>query len=311
MCAPGAFCQISFTSFLILCVPFIIRGVLPKKTNETHLKSMSLATSDPEDELAGRVRTVIIEKAELQMTNGKLAEGQRRLLRKITYDSEMRELEELNYDSHGVLIKRSLRIYDLTGKLQEIRTYTPDGSLICRQVYSQDLGNRIIEELAYRGRETLEVTKTVYSLDESGKVVTQTTLDALGQLSTRLVMEYNMRGTLYAISMCVCDSDQLAVVPGGAGTSVLLSDEMRHRLKGLGPCSDALLTSRTVFSRDRGGHLIEVAIYTGEGVLVDRIAYSREYDSHGNWIRETQSKWEPQADKFEPLVVTYRKIIYR
>jgi hypothetical protein len=268
---------------------------------------MDLPTSDPEDELVGLVRSVVIEKAEFSIADGELVEGQRRLVRRVNYDIEGRQLEELNYDHGGVLVKKSLSIYDLTGLLQEILTYSADGSLICRQVYSHDLGKRTVDELAYRAS---KITKTLYSLDENGRMVSQTALDSVGHMSTKLVMQYDLQNRLYEASVCMSDSEGLAIVPG-VGMSTMLSNEMRHRLKGRGPCADDLLTSKTVFKRDHDGHLVEVAVYTGEGVLIERNAYSREYDSHGNWTKQTQSKWTPESDRFEPVALNYRKIVYK
>ena len=86
---------------------------------------------------------------------------------------------------------------------------------------------------------------------------------------------------------------------------------MRNTLHRVGYCSDGLLTSRTAFTRDPAGHLLEVATYTADGVLVSRESHAREYDSHGNWIKETVSKWKSDSSEFEPVLLTYRKIAYR
>lgn len=305
MCGLGVICRISISFFLIPWIAFTFRAVLPG--TQTKRSCMDLPTSDPEDEVVGLVRSVVIEKAEFSIADGELVQGQRRLVRKVNYDTEGRQLEELNYDHGGVLVKKSLSIYDLTGLLQEILTYSADGSLICRQVYSHDLGKRTVEELAYRAN---KITKTLYSLDENGRMVSQTALDSVGHMSTKLVMQYDLQNRLSEASVCMSDGEGLAIVPG-VGMSTMLSNEMRHRLKGRGPCADGLLTSKTVFKRDHHGHLVEVAVYTGEGVLIERNACSREYDSHGNWIKQTQSKWRPESDRFEPVALTYRKIVYK
>src|SRR6266498_589411 len=296
MCGLGVICRIAISFLLIPGIAFTFIAVLPG--TQTKRSCMDLPTSDPEDELIGLVSSVVIEKAEFSIADGELVEGQRSLVRKVNYDTEGRQLEELSYDHGGVLIKKSLSIYDLTGLLQEILTYSADGSLICRQVYSHDVGKRTVEELAYRAS---EITKTLYSLDENGRMVSQTVLNSVGHMSTKLVLQYDLQNRLSEASVCVSNSEDLAMVPGGGGMSIMLSNEMRHRLKGVGPCSDALLTSKTVFKWDHDGHLMEVEVYTGEGVLIERNAYSREYDSYGNWIKQTQSKWRSESDRFEPV----------
>src|SRR5687768_9144624 len=117
---------------------------------------MDVPTFDLQGELAGAVRSVVVERVELQHADGKPVETQPRLVLKTNYDDKGRQLEELSYDPQGVLFKKTLRTYDPTGELQEIRAYAPDGSLMCRQVYSFDSTNRTIKELADNGRKTTE-----------------------------------------------------------------------------------------------------------------------------------------------------------
>src|SRR5436190_1633633 len=226
MCAPEMFRGISFC-FLLICTPSILIAHLHEKQGPQSLKlvRMTLPTFDPEYELAGRVGTIVIERAQLQVSNGIPTEGQRTLFRKVNYDSENRQSEELNYDQNGILTSRSLHFYDGGGDLRVIKTYSPDGSLIHRRVYNENLENRTIEELAYSGRGTPEVTKTVYSLDENGKIVRQTTLTSFGQPSITLLMHYDKQDKVSEVSICVSGSENLAIIPGPAGKSVELSVE--------------------------------------------------------------------------------------
>jgi hypothetical protein len=271
---------------------------------------MEPLTSDSEDELLGQVSTVDVESAQLLRVNGKLVEDERILSLKVSYDIEGRKLQELNYDDRGVLTRKNLSIYSQAGELEEIRSYAPDGSLVSRRVYYKDVDSNTVAELIYSGHETSNARKTVYSFSESGKVVSQTILPSIDQPSMQMQMLilYDTQDRLREVSICMSNAKDLVLVPGDAGESIMLSNELR--LKGAGPCGDGLLTSRTAFSRDGAGRLLEAATYTGEGVLVSRESYAREYDSHGNWIKQILSKWKPASAEFQPIKMSYRKIVY-
>jgi hypothetical protein len=55
---------------------------------------------------------------------------------------------------------------------------------------------------------------------------------------------------------------------------------------------------------------VELATYDDQGKLIKKDSYVREYDSHGNWIKQTVSKWNPQTEMSEPVQVMYRMITY-
>jgi hypothetical protein len=271
---------------------------------------MHALTSDSEDELVGPVSTVDVESAPLLLIDGRVVEGKRIPSLKVRYDPEGRKLEELNYDDRGVLVRKNLSTYGEAGELEQVRAYASDGSLVSRRVYSRDVDTDTVAELTYNGQETSEVQKTIYSFDTGGKMVSQTILPSTDQPSLQMLMIYDDRDRLLEVSICMGNTDSLVVVPGVGGESIMLSGELKDKLKRAGPCGDGLLTSRTTFTRDSAGHLSEAATYNGEGVLVSREAYAREYDSNGNWIKQTLSKWKPESAEFLPIKMSYRKIIY-
>lgn len=269
---------------------------------------MRVLVSNSDDELIGPVSTIDVESAPLHMIDGKLVEGERFLCLSVSYDLEGRKLQELNYDVHGVLTKENLSIYSQAGELEEIQTYAPDGSLVLRRVYQKDVDSSTVAELVYSGQETSNMSKTIYSFDQSGKLVSQTTLPANDEPSIRMLLLYDNQNRIREVSICMSTPTGPVLTPGGAGKSIMLSPE--SILKADGPCGDDLLTSRTVFSRDSAGHLLESATYTGEGALMGSEAYAREYDSNGNWIKQTLSKWNHESGGFQPVKVSYRKITY-
>lgn len=269
---------------------------------------MRVLMSDSEDELVGPVSSVEVESAPLLMVDGQLVEGERVLCLRVSYDLEGRKLQELNYDVHGVLTKKNLSSYSQAGELEEIKTYGPDGSLVFRRVYEKDVDSNTVAELVYSGPETSNVRTTIYSFDQSGKLVSQTTLPSNDEPSIRMLLLYDDQNRIREVSICMSNTTGPVLIPGSGGTSMMSANE--SRLKADGPCGDDLLTSRTMFSRDSDGHLLEITTYTGEGALVSREAYAKEYDSNGNWIKQTLSKWKPESAEFQPTKVSYRKIVY-
>ena len=61
---------------------------------------------------------------------------------------------------------------------------------------------------------------------------------------------------------------------------------------------------------DHKGEWVERATYDGAGKLLNKDSYEREYDGHGNWIKQVVSKWNPQTGKSEPTEIHYRTITY-
>lgn len=273
-----------------------------------HIKAMRELMSDSDDELVGQVSTVDVESAPLLIINGQLVERERVLRLRVSYDLEGRKLQELNYDYRGVLTKKDLSIYSSAGDLEEIQTYAPDGSLVSRRVYQKDVDSNTVAELFYLGQETSNVRKTIFSFDQSGKLVSQTTVPSNDEPSIRMLLIYDTQNRLREVSMCMSNTKLPVLIPGIAGQSIMSANELRP--KAGGPCGDGLLTSRTTFSRDSDGHLLESATYTGEGALVSREAYTGEYDANGNWIKQTLSKWKPESAEFQPTKMTYRRIVY-
>lgn len=77
--------------------------------------------------------------------------------------------------------------------------------------------------------------------------------------------------------------------------------------------SDGTLNQKYVFTLDDKGNEIEEHIYeTKDNSVSNRYSYSYEFDSKGNWIKKTESKWttKDRKSQYEPYSVTYRTITY-
>ena len=77
--------------------------------------------------------------------------------------------------------------------------------------------------------------------------------------------------------------------------------------------ADGTLNQKYVTRLDAQGNKIEESSFnTKTGAVDNRYAYAYEFDRHGNWIKQTTSKWGTKDGKtqFLPYSITYRTITY-
>jgi hypothetical protein len=76
---------------------------------------------------------------------------------------------------------------------------------------------------------------------------------------------------------------------------------------------DGSLNQKYVATLDaQGNEMAESSFNTKTGAVDNRYAYTYEFDRHGNWIKQTTSKWGTKDGKtqFFPYSITYRAITY-
>ncbi|OLE53397.1 MAG: hypothetical protein AUG51_13270 [Acidobacteria bacterium 13_1_20CM_3_53_8] len=69
--------------------------------------------------------------------------------------------------------------------------------------------------------------------------------------------------------------------------------------------------SRYTFD-ERGNKVEEIMFDPQDGSVKNRYSYAHEFDSTGNWIKQTTSEWVTKNGRsfFEPTGITYRTIVY-
>jgi hypothetical protein len=73
------------------------------------------------------------------------------------------------------------------------------------------------------------------------------------------------------------------------------------------------LNQKYVATLDAHGNEIEKSAFnTKTGAVDNKYAYTYEFDRHGNWIKQTTSKWgmKDGRSQFLPYYITYRTITY-
>lgn len=76
---------------------------------------------------------------------------------------------------------------------------------------------------------------------------------------------------------------------------------------------NGLLNQKYVERLDAQGNTVEQSYFnTKTGAVDNKYAYTYEFDRHGNWIKQTTSKWATREGKsqFLPHYITYRTITY-
>lgn len=260
------------------------------------------------DKLMGQVRAIRTERAAILDKDGKYVEGLRILLQETIYTAQGHPATEINYDSDGTIsIKRGFS-YNVDGQLKEVIEYKSDGSLIRKRVYTRDGNN--IKEVNYKGDGTLDSDKAVSTFDDNGRQTGVSTLSAEGRLSMKAVITYHNDGKVIEVATCASNTNRGMIAPSSGGRMVVLSDAAKDRMKGIPPCFDGLLISKSVFTLDNEGSIAEVATYTSDNSLIGKQTYDREFDAVGNWIKETMSNWNAKSNSFQKSHVTYRTITY-
>jgi hypothetical protein len=239
-------------------------------------------------------------------------EGRTKQLDMVVYDTKGSEVERTIYDDYGFLVGKEAHTHDASGNLIESILSDDKGVVVGRRVYTYDNG-KLIQIVSYDGKGNA-VLKQVNSYGENGRLLEETYYDPK-KAAGKTVHKYDERGNISEVAFYLANGSK-AVAP-------------------IGPCLGA---HRVTYSYDGIGKPIKVVAYKPDGELkqswqysynpkgqiaedIRESAWSRttfvytyEYDSHGNWIKQTatvndQSKLS-QVDSNERKTIITREIAY-
>jgi hypothetical protein len=96
------------------------------------------------------------------------------------------------------------------------------------------------------------------------------------------------------------------------GKSSYKYDEKGNRIEAALYRRESILDHREIYSYNEQGDIVEYASYNGNGSLRHKRAYEYEYDSEGNWVKESWLEWvvENGESYFKPRGTRYRIITY-
>lgn len=262
-----------------------------------------LRSDKEQNDLAGAVHTVRLEKSPVVEEGPRDVAGPRESS-ETTYNKKGNKTEEIKYGADNSVVSRSLFDYDMADNLIAVTKYNADGSIYLKKVRRSIegiQGRRIEESILANG--TAFQAKTVYAYDSEGRETELASFDANGKLFMRLVTIYGAHGKPTETEFF---DDKLRM------GKIIFSYDAQGNPTGSAEYDSAGVRGRKyVFSGDlKKGSQIEMAEYDENDILVNKESYVREFDSLGNWTKETKSKLNLQSGKFEPVQVTHRIITY-
>ncbi len=250
----------------------------------THAAIAGERVGQGDDRLIGPVKSVFIEMAKMVRLDGTWVEGERFPWLSITYDRSGNKIEESQLYRESALNFRSVFVYDEKGELIEGAEYNAAGGLEFKWSYRHDKNRKRVEEIRYDANTNALFSRSVYLYDAAGSLIEETRYHAPTANDYRWVYSYDGAGNRIG--------EEFYVVRAHGREN----QEAKVRLD-----------SRTAYAYDKG-NLIEEARYDASGSLVARKSYSYEFDSRGNWIKQTAH--EAAGGAPDPALVTYRTITY-
>jgi hypothetical protein len=256
------------------------------------------------DGLFGPVHTSRREIASVAERDGATVEGPRTLVMSVEYNDDWTHAAIRQYRPNGSTAHKTLHTYDAEGRWLEVAYYEGESKMIHRSSFLYDGEGQLLEQVEY-GRSGSVVGRILAShrKDENKAKVTE---DAV----------YDRRNSLRSSSMNKTEENTGKAESAfyNADGSLANRSMVRRNEEGNWEHSeykaDGTASSRTVSISDGKGWVSEVQEYNGEGVLIRKQTYKHEYDSYGNWTKESEWHWESEAGKSILVSVRYRTITY-
>lgn len=253
--------------------------------------------------MTGAVSTVRIEVAKLSEKGDKDEAGQRVLTRMVKYHEDGNKIEEVTYKPDGSISKRAVFFLDDNGEKTGEAEYTSDGSLLRKLTYLDDSKGQRVEDSSYGSEGTPQPLKGIYDYDDKGNRTGLAIHKPDGSAVSNLDSTYDDNGRLIESLFRTGEGALIA-------KSVITYSPRGDQVEAATYNAAGVLIGKIVFSFDDKGNQIGVAQYEADGTLQSKTSYDRDFDSQGNWIKETVSSWSVESAKFEPTSVTYRTITY-
>ena len=221
------------------------------------------------------------------------------------YDINGNLTETIKRAATGSLITRSTFARDGSGRLAEVLVFNADGSLSPKKVYEYKDGGeeRITEEYVYTSADTL-ISKAITAHDAYGKPIEFAAFDAGGKPQMRQVISYAPTGKVTEIRYFEGQNIQIGKTVFAYDTrGGLVSEEI------FGP--DGSQSSRITFKGDTlQGTNLTIEEFDSTGRLISKEKSARDIDLHGNWVKQTKTKLNPETSQIETIEITSRTISY-
>jgi YD repeat-containing protein len=270
-------------------------------------KLLATRNYDPSGALVGEIRVVYDDKGRPVAEQYITQKGSVSTPTTYVYDGAGRKIkiQELDYPGEVNLLigiegtnssigadgaKRIETRYDERDEAVEVKIFNADGVLISRMEVVRDEHGNPLAETQYAG-ETVSFNPCA-----SGACSTE----ALAELTEEQRAEIEAEiARLFA--------------SGTAMSTHIHSYDARGRLIESKLTMMGMEAGHQRFAYDEDGNKIEELIYNDDGTLANKVIFTRDYDQHGNWIKElvsTASSWDAEFNLSSPVNVTRRTISY-
>ena len=297
-----------------------------------------MKTDREKDELLGTVHTLRTYVTKLPAKMRRAPSTAQTLRKMFTYDIQGRKTEEIGYSEDDSPYSRSEFIYDAEGRLTKILTFDMAGLLKSRKVYSYSADASEQEEHLYQANDMLSM-RVIRRRDDKGNAREMVTYLGDGRMMSKMVMTYDDNGREIEVALCQEEAElrDFRVEQDEEETPTVF-EEGKIKLNRSEECGgDSYLSGRILFTYDESGNMTETTVlsadssipqgrfvytyngkkisettaYRAGGRLESKERIEREFDEHGNWIKETVSSWVPSTGESEPGELDPTEIHYR
>jgi hypothetical protein len=195
------------------------------------------------------------------------------------------------------LLLRETRDYDGQGNLVESVGYDPAGDVQSRVIYGHDEKGRTTEWQVWGPGHKFSV-HMADRFDEDGDLVQRTYFDESGEVVTAFSLSRGRLTSYWQAADCKCSND---VGVGVDGVTYFYETQRDGSLE------------TTVQNHPHTGSNIELTDterFSGNDTLVEKLAFSYERDSHGNWTKRVVSAWDPNSGAMIAIQEDVRVLTY-
>ena len=210
------------------------------------------------------------------------------------YDDNNKEIEFKRYNDKGIIAERTIRKYDLKGRLIEYKGFH-DWGYESKFIYKYT--NGLNTQVLYYNRDTLD-SRTNYKYYETGKLKEE--IEENVKYGSKYISYYNSVGNF--TERISVDSD---------GIKEILDTNKYDANNRIVYDNDGYW--KKYFDYNNKGNLIKEEIqYKGEDIEISKKIILYEYDDKGNWIKSIESNFYVGNPIVSPKkIITERKITYR
>ncbi len=247
------------------------------------------ANDDGEGTLINHVRTRYDALGSVSTTNG-------RILRNVVEKRSGGTVETKTFENE-VFIGRTTQRYDDRGDLVESIAYDARGEVEIRENYAYEKG-KITDLRIWEANGESDV-HVGYRFNDDGDLVLSTFYDKDGSPVTIFSLQGVQLTSYWQDPNCACSHNSVGVT----------ADGVTYRYRAL---PDGSLEATVTSHPGSETHLepSEIERYAGNHVLVDKLTFTYERDTQGNWTKRTVSARDPNTGMMIPIQEDIRTLTY-